>query len=475
MDTDVRDKLPLLPIADLGHLIRQRDVSPVEVVDTFLDRIEGLDGRVGSFITIMRDEARESARLAERDIAAGIYKGPLHGISLGLKDIYYTKGTRTTGGSKIRRWAEFVPAEDATVVGRLREAGAIIIGKLSTHEFASGATGHNPHYGQPRNPWGLEHVTGGSSGGSGAAVAACLCAGALGTDTGGSVRIPATLCGITGLKPTYGRLSRYGIIPLSWSLDHAGPMTRTVEDAALMMNAMAGHDPRDPASADVPVPDFTSGLAAGIEGLRIGIPREHFFESLDDQVSDAVQKARAVLEELGASTVEVSMPSVRHVPEFHSVISQTDAAAFHEETIRDHAQELTPNVRDRLEVGRMTTAVQYIRAQRARSVVRQEVCKALEQVDVLVTPTSVVTAPRIDQQMVAAPGGRASVLTLLSRNTAPFNDSGVPACTVPCGFDASGLPIGLQIAGRNFDEVTVLRVANAYQQATDWHTRHPEL
>ena len=262
------------------------------------------------------------------------------------------------------------------MVTRFKEAGAIVLGKLSMHEFAAGATGFNPHYGSPRNPWALDRITGGSSGGSGAAVAASLCAVAMGTDTGGSVRIPSTLCGIVGLKPTYGRVSRFGIVPLSWSLDHAGPMTKSVRDAALAMNAISGYDSRDPASAKIPVPDFTAQLDAGVNGLRLGIPREHFFDWAETEVAEAVQRAIGVLEELGASVVEVSLPSVSTVRRFHMVIAESEAAAFHQETVLNHGDELTPNVRDRFEEGLMLTAVQYIQAQRARARVREEVRQA---------------------------------------------------------------------------------------------------
>ena len=472
---DSSKEIPFLTISQLAPLIKEREVSPLEVVNAFLERVDLIDRHTNAFITLMREEALEAARQAEKQIAAGNYLGPLHGVPIGLKDLFYTKGVRTTAGSKIERWAQFVPEEDATVVTRFKEAGAIVLGKLSMHEFAAGATGFNPHYGSPRNPWALDRITGGSSGGSGAAVAASLCAVAMGTDTGGSVRIPSTLCGIVGLKPTYGRVSRFGIVPLSWSLDHAGPMTKSVRDAALAMNAISGYDSRDPASAKIPVPDFTAQLDAGVNGLRLGIPSEHFFDWAETEVAEAVQRAIGVLEELGASVVEVSLPSVSTVRRFHMVIAESEAAAFHQETVLNHGDELTPNVRDRFEEGLMLTAVQYIQAQRARARVREEVRQALEQVDVLVTPTSLVTAPGIGQDTVATDEGEEPVLRLLSRNTQPFNDSGVPACTVPCGFDSSGLPVGLQIAGRAFDEATVLRAAHAYEQATDWHTRGPTI
>ena len=472
---DVARNIASLNISQLALLIKGRQVSPVDLVNAFLDRIDRLDDQTNAFITVMRDEAMEAARDAETAIAAGNYLGPLHGVPIGLKDLFYTRGVTTTAGSKVKRWVEFVPEQDATVVTRFRQSGAIILGKLNMHKFAAGATNYNPHYGPSHNPWALDHITGGSSGGSGAAVAASLCAAAMGTDTGGSVRLPSALCGIVGLKPTYGRVSRFGIVPLSWSLDHAGPMTKSVEDAAIIMNVISGYDPRDPASADVSVPDFTEALEEGIKSLRLRIPREHFFDSAQQEVRDAVERALAVLEELGASLVEVSLPSVSSVSRFHHVVSMSEAASFHERTIRDHAEELTPNVRERFETGRILTGVQYIRALRARARVRNEVLQVWQQVDALVAPTTLITAPKIGQDTVITDRGKDPTLSFLSRNTAPFNDSGVPACTVPCGFDSRGLPIGLQIAGRPFDEETVLRVAHAYEQATDWHILDPEL
>ena len=460
-------ELPFLTISRLAALIKGREISPVDVVNAYLERIDRLDSQLNAFITLMRDDALEGARQAESDIASGNYKGPLHGIPIGLKDLYYTKGVRTTGGSKIKKWAEFVPDEDATVVTRFKEQGAIIIGKLNMHEFAAGGTTTNPHYGPARNPWNLEHIPGGSSGGSGAAIAASLCAGTLGSDTGGSIRGPSSFCGIVGLKPTYGRVSRFGVIPLAWTLDHVGPMTKTVEDTALIMNVISGYDPRDAASANVPVPDFTERLNDGVQGLRIGIPKEFFFDEVNTDILEAVHKAIEVLKKLGATTVEVSLPNVDKVPRFHSFISMSEAAAYHTDLIRENADEISPDVRQRFEGGQMTMAVHYIRAQRLRALVSGEIHRALEQADVLLTPTSSTTAPRIN----AEAGG---VMTI-ANFTAPFNQAGVPACSVPCGFDSNGLPIGLQIAGRDFGDATVLRVAHAYEQATDWHTRRPNL
>jgi len=289
------------------------------------------------------------------------------------------------------------------------------------------------------------------------------------------VRIPSCLCGIVGLKPTYGRLSRFGVIPLAWSLDHAGPMTKTVEDAALLMNAMSGYDPRDPSSQDVEVPDYTLQLGESLAGLRLGIPREFFSESVNPEVRESVERAIGVLEELGASLSELSLPTVAAVPRFHHVISMSEAASYHKETLHRHGDELTLNVRQRFETGSLMPAVQYIRAQRARASLRVELSHALQQVDALVMPTALVTAPLIGQDTVTTGRGEEATLALMSRNTAPFNDTGLPACTVPCGFDSTGLPIGLQIAGRPFHEGMVLSIAHAYERASDWHNRRPPL
>ena len=462
-------------IGQLSTLVRNREVSPVEVATLFLERIREVDGRTNAYITVMAEEALSAARQAEREIVLGNYRGPLHGVPIGLKDLFYTKGVRTTGGSKIKSWAEFVPDEDATVVERLKEAGAIIIGKLNMHEFAFGTTNENPHYGPTHNPWDLERITGGSSGGSGAAVAASLCMAALGTDTGGSVRIPSALCGIVGLKPTFGRVSCFGVMPLSWSMDNPGPMTRSVEDAALIMNAISGYDPRDPSSAEVPVLDFTRDLGSGISGIRVGVPRSFFFDRIDGQVKDIVGNALGILSGLGAIMEDVSLPHIEYSQYIGGSISMAEAAAYHEALLKDHAEELTPNVRDRLEQGMLLQATHYIKAQRARAIIKEDIVEALRRADVLVTPAAPIPAPRIGQKTVVIEGHEEEVLGYLTRLTRPLNQAGLPACTVLCGFSSEGLPVGLQIIGGAFDEATVLRVANAYEQATEWHAKRPSL
>jgi len=470
-----KSNICFMAITELAKLIKQKQISPVEVTSVFLERIEKLDYKTNAFITIMADQAITDSKKAEQEIINGDYRGSLHGIPIGLKDLYYTQGVHNTGGSKIPNWVNFIPEEDSTVTKRLRQSGAIIIGKLNMHEFAAGGTNHNPNYGSSRNPWGLDHMTGGSSGGSGAAVAASLCTAAMGSDTGGSVRIPSALCGIVGLKPTYGRVSCYGVIPLSWSQDHPGPMTKNVLDSAVLMNSIAGYDPRDPFTSKEPVPDFTKALKKGISGTKIGIPSTYFFDGLDKEVKDSVGKAISVLTGLGAIIQEISLPHIEYSSYLKNHISMAEAANYHEQLLKVHADELTPNVRDRLELGLMLPANIYIKSQRVRSVVREDFVNTLKTVDALLTPTISITAPRIGQDTIEIEGKTQQLLEHLGRFTRPFNQTGLPACTVPCGFDSKGLPIGLQIVGKAFDESMVLRVAYSYEQATDWRNRRPNI
>ena len=466
-------ELVFLSIADAAELVAGRQVSPVEIVDAHLRRIDAIDGALNSFITLLRDESMAAAREAEGAIASGGYIGPLHGLPIGLKDLYYTKGIRTTMGSKIM--GEFVPDADAAVTERFREAGAILIGKLQMHEFALGATSENPHYGPAHNPWDTGRMTGGSSGGSGSAVASGQCMGALGSDTGGSVRIPASLCGIVGLKPTFGRVSRYGVYPLSWSFDTVGPMTRTVRDAALVLNAIAGHDSRDLSSSRRPTEDFAERLENGISGVRIGIPREYFFEKTEPQVTDSVREAASVLEGLGASVDDVSIPVLEHSQTISTPISQAEASQIHTEHLRDRALDIGADVRGRLYQGALIPATDYIKAQRARTVYNERMAEAFQRFDALIAPTCPVGAPKLGERTMRVGDVAEPTLALLSRLTRPFNVSGVPTVSLPCGFTSYGVPIGLQIAGRPFEDAAVLRIAHAYEQATEWHKRRPPI
>ena len=461
-------------IAQAAQLIRQRELSPVELTASVLERIDRLNSRLNAYITVLPDQATQAARDAEEEIGAGRYRGPLHGIPISLKDLYATKGVRTTAGSKIL--AEWVPDFDATVVARLKDAGAIIVGKAHTAEFATGSFSWlSHHFGLARNPWNPEHSCGGSSTGSGVSVAAGMALGSMGHDTGGSVRLPAALCGVTGLKPTYGLVSRYGITPLSWSLDHAGPLTRTAQDAALMLQAIAGFDPHDRSSTQLPVPDFSRSLVDSIRGLRLGVLKGFADEITDEEVGNAVGEALAILEGLGTKVQEVSLPLFKYAEPVSEVITSSEAASWHEGWVRTRPQDYGPTQLQRFRIGLLLQANHYHKAQRIRTLINSELRQVLQRVDVIVSPTTAIAAPRIGQDTASVRGREESVGWLVSCLTRPYNLSGMPAITICCGFTTMGLPVGLQIAGRPFEDSTVLQVAHAYQQATDWHTRQPDI
>jgi aspartyl-tRNA(Asn)/glutamyl-tRNA(Gln) amidotransferase subunit A len=464
-------ELCYLSLRSLGTLIQRQEISPVEATEAVIDRVEKVDRQLNSFITPLRDQALAQARTAEQEIARGQYRGALHGIPVAVKDLYYTKGIRTTAGSKIL--SDFMPTYDATAVAKLQDAGAILIGKLNMHEFARGATNSSSLVGACHNPWDTLRVTGGSSGGSGAAVAAGLCYGALGSDTGGSIRIPAAFCGIVGLKPTYGRVSRHGAFPLSWSLDHVGPMTRTVTDAALMLQAIAGHDRHDPTSRTAVVPDYTASLTGEIEGARLGIPQEFYFEQLDAEVGESVRAAIQTLERAGARIEEVSLPLSQYAGAAGRIISLTEAAEIHEQFLKTRLADYSPDVRAGFLVGQLILGKHYMKAQRLRSLIRQEMAAALRRVDALITPTVPVPAPRIGQTTIDIGEEHIETIWALSRLTRPANLTGFPAISVPCGFTQDSLPIGLQLTGRPFAEASILQIAYAYEQATTWHQRRP--
>ena len=458
---------------ELSGLIRDRQVSPVEVINACLTRIESTEPVLNSFITVLAEPARAAARRAEEEIGRGSYRGPLHGIPVGLKDLFNTAGVRTTSGTRL--YDTYTPTEDCTVATRFNRAGAILLGKLNMHPLAFGPTGENADYGHMHNPWNPERITGGSSGGSGSAAAAGQCTITMGSDTGGSVRIPAALCGIVGLKPTYGRVSRAGLTPLSWCLDHPGPMTRTVEDAALAMNAIAGVDVRDHATVDVPAPDYTTALTGDVRGLRIGIVREYFETEIDAEVAELTQRAIGVLGELGAEIVDVSLPLYEYAQPISNAILSAEATAAHRDLLLSDGDKLYPQVRERLEEGLFISAAEYLRAQQARQVFCGQVTELLEGVDLLAGPVEPVTAPVLLERRIDIAGQSLPAVPSLTKYTRVYNITGSPAISVPCGFASDGLPMGLHLAGRNFDEHTVLRAAYAYQQANDWHTRRPPL
>lgn len=467
------DDLHYMSAWDLSSLIRDREVSPVDVVEACLARIEATEPTLNSFITLMPEPARDAARRAEAEIGRGNYRGPLHGIPVGLKDLFNTAGVKTTSGTRI--YDNYVPDEDCTVAARFSQAGAILLGKLNMHPLAFGPTGENGDYGHMHNPWNPERITGGSSGGSGSATAAGQCTITMGSDTGGSVRIPAALCGIVGLKPTYGRVSRAGLTPLSWCLDHPGPMVRTVEDAALTMNVIAGHDPLDHATSETPVPDYTTSLTGDIRGLRIGVIREYFETEIDPAVATLTHQAIAVLGELGAEIVEVSLPLYEYAQPISNAILSAEATAAHRDVLLSDGEKLYPQVRERLEEGLFISAAEYLRAQQARQVFCNQVADLLRDVDLLAGPVEPVTAPMILERRIEIGGQSLPAVPMLTKYTRVYNITGSPAISVPCGFAPDGLPAGLHLAGRNFDEMTVLRAAYAYQQATGWHAQRPAL
>jgi aspartyl-tRNA(Asn)/glutamyl-tRNA(Gln) amidotransferase subunit A len=450
--------LALASVADLAPRVRARAVSPVELVGAALARIAADGSRLGAFITVTAEPARAAARAAEAEIGRGVYRGPLHGIPITLKDLFDTAGLRTTVGSRIL--AERVPTGDATVVERLRAAGAILLGKTNLHEFAFGTTNLNPHFGPARNPHDPDRIPGGSSGGSGVAVAAGMGQASLGTDTGGSIRIPASLCGVVGLKPTYGRVSRAGVFPLAASLDHVGPLTRTVRDAALVLQAIAGPDPRDPTAARWPVPDFSAELEDGARGLRLGLLEDYAADPLaGPAVRAAVQQAARALAEAGAAVEPVRLPIVRQAGPVSTAIMFAEAASVHLRWLRERPDDYGADVRSRLELGALVPAVAYLRAQQARQALGAAVGALLARYDALLGPTTPITAPR------SAESRAPEVTRALVAYTRLGNLLGLPALSVPFGRDPAGLPVGVQVIGRPFAEATVLRVGRALELA----------
>ena len=463
-----KKELPFLTASQLSNLIETKEVSPVEATEAYLDRIEEVDPKLNSYITITGEQAFESARQAEQEIVAGKYRGPLHGVPMAVKDQFNTAGVLTTGGSSILK--DNVPSEDATVIAKLKEAGAVMLGKLNMSEFAMAEIYNHP-YGTPRNPWDLERNPGTSSSGSGAATAAFLCSTSLGEDTGGSIRGPANFSGLVGLRPTHGRVSRYGVLGGSWSMDTVGPISRSVEDAAITIQAIAGYDTKDTYSWDVPVPDYRSALTGDIQGIKMGVIQERMDSpNLDPEFRETVAKAISVLGELGASAEDVSIPLAPNAGALTMSILNVEWANLHRPLFEPNFDELDHNNKIRFLTGSIIPAQAYYKAQKIRAVLRQQILDALEKVDVLVLPTGPVTAPLVE----SVPGieSKEHSLTGLAGRisfTGPFNLAGTPAISVPCGFSAAGMPMGLQIVGKPFDEETVLRVAHAYEQNTDWH------
>jgi aspartyl-tRNA(Asn)/glutamyl-tRNA(Gln) amidotransferase subunit A len=451
-------------MTEIARRLRAGDISPVELTRDCLTRIEKLNPALNAFITVTTEQALSEARRTENEIRSGNWRGPLHGIPIGLKDLIDTAGIRTTAGSAL--WKDRVPTEDAEVVRRLKAAGAVFLGKQNLHEFAYGGSSMISFFGEVRNPWDHGRITGGSSGGSAAAVAANLGYAAIGTDTAGSVREPASQCGIVGLKPTYGRVSCRGVIPLAPSFDHVGPLTNCVADAALMLQAIAGYDPGDPTSADIPVDDYVS--LPKLTRFRIGVPRNFFYDELDPEVAAAVEQALGVFAALGAEVqdIDLEVPTDR-------TLQAAESYAYHAEFVARCPELYQPETLRRIKSGEKITQAEIDRARQQLKQSREYIGSTFEAVDVLVTPTTPIVAPSISELKEHPDQLRPRELALL-RNTRPFNVWGLPAISVPCGFTKSGLPIGLQIAGPSWQEKRILQVAQLYEQNTDWHTRRPK-
>ena len=480
-----------LTIHELRHKLRRGDLTSTQLTQALFDRIEDTDGKIGSYLTVCRDRGMAEARAADERLANGDASSPLLGIPLALKDVLLTEGVPTTCASRILQG--FTPPFDATAVRRLREAGAVLLGKTNMDEFAMGSSTENSGFSLTRNPWNPDRVPGGSSGGSAAAVAAGQCVAALGTDTGGSIRQPAAFCGVVGLKPTYGRVSRFGVVAYASSLDQVGPITRDVSDCALVLQAIAGHDPADSTSVDAPVPDYPSELSRGASGLRVGVPGEYFAAGIQPEVEQAVRQGVREIEKAGAAVVEVSLPRTGYAVAAYYVIATAEASSNLARYDgmrygpRAQAEDLTstyttsrsqgfgPEVKRRILLGAYVLSAgyydaYYLKAQKARTLVRQDFESALRQCDAIVAPTTPTTAFHIEE-MTEDP----LRMYLSDIFTVPANLAGLPALSLPCGFDRAGLPIGMQIIGRPFDEATVLRLGHAFEQATDWHRRKPEI
>ena len=455
----------LQSILEIGELLRKGSISPVELTTECLARIEKLNPALNAFITVTGESALAEARQAEVEIRRGDWRGPLHGIPIALKDLIDTAGVRTTAASRL--FTDRVPTKDADVVRRLKLAGAVLLGKQNLHEFAYGGSSMISAFGEVRNAWNLEHIAGGSSGGSATAVAAGLGYGAIGTDTAGSIREPAALCGVVGLKPTYGRVSARGVIPLSISLDHVGPIARSVADVAAIFGAIAGHDAEDRNSADIPVEDYLAALGRRFQPLRVGVPRKFFFDDLDAEVAPAVNHAVAGLAAMGADIrdIDLSVPTGR-------TLQSAESYAFHAEFAARSPELYQPETLRRILSGQNISPEALLEGRRELEQARREISATFADLDVLVTPTTPAVAPTI-AELRQNPDQLRPKEILLLRNTRPINIWGLPAISVPCGFTEAGLPIGLQIVGRHWGEAEVLQVAHAYEQATAWHKRKP--
>ncbi|NLI68302.1 MAG: aspartyl/glutamyl-tRNA amidotransferase subunit A [Bacilli bacterium] len=458
-------------VTEIAPLIENKDISPVELTKAVLDHAEKNDEKINAYISFRREKALEDAKKAEQEIINGNYRGIYHGIPMGIKDNIYIKGEVTTMASKIHR--DFVPSYNATVIDKLNEAGAIIIGKLNMHEYAWGATTNNPHYGPCRNPWDLEYIPGGSSGGSGAALIAHTTMATLGTDTGGSVRIPAATNGIVGLKQTYGRVSNYGSFPLAWTLDHIGPMTKTVKDAAALLEVIAGYDPKDSTTVNVPVDQYLDVITGDVKDLVIGINEEYFFNNVDKDIEQAVRNKIRQLEKEGARIQEVDIPSLQFSEWAVMTTIISEPAAIHQQNHLNRPEDFGEDLQFLFDLGELPSAVDYIHAQQIRRHLKQDFQNVFENIDVLITPTLPIQTPKIGADTVELNGEEVGVLDHIIRFTGPFNITGLPALSVPCGFKGH-LPIGIQIVGKPFDEKTILNVGYAIEQMNPLQGRIPD-
>ena len=475
-------------IKEAAALIERKEASPVELAELFLERISSEDGKINSYITVWEEAAMDAARKAEKEISEGNYLGPLHGVPIALKDIFVTKDSRTTCGSKMLR--DFVAPYNSTVAEKLIAGGCVVLGKNNMDEFAMGSSNETSYFGPVKNPWDTDRVPGGSSGGSAAATAANLCLASVGTDTGGSIRQPGSLCGVVGMKPTYGRVSRYGMIAFASSLDQAGPLAKTVEDAAIILSSIAGHDPMDSTSVNLPSADYASALSADIKGLRVGIPKEYFISGMDPEVEESIRKAIAELETLGAEIVEISLPHSRYAVSTYYIIAPSEASSNlarydgvrytyrceNPQTLRDlffrsRSEGFGDEVKRRIMLGTYALSTgyydaYYLKAQKARTLIIRDFESAWEKVDVIASATSPETAFRIGEKT-----DDPLKMYLSDILTIPCNIAGLPGISVPCGFSSKRLPIGLQIMGKPFDEQTVLNVAYAYEQSAKWYEK----
>ncbi|MQF64501.1 amidase [SAR202 cluster bacterium AC-409-J13_OGT_754m] len=460
-------------IEELATLIKNKELSPTEIVQCYLERIEATEPILNSFITVLNEQALSSAQTIEKEIYQGNYKGVFHGIPLGLKDIYYTKGIHTTSGIKIHK--SFIPDYNSTVYTKLKNSGTILIGKLNLHPLALGGTGENSDFGNTYNPWNPQMLAGGSSSGSASAVASGQCTLAMGTDTGGSVRIPSSFCGLVGLKPTFGLVSRHGVGTLAPSMDHCGPLGRSVMDCALTLNVISGYDANDRSSYTGHVPNFTDTIKDGVKGIRIGVPKQFFEVPIDHEVKESVLRSIKMLEEMGAVIVDISWPSFHQILDIGSKLLSAEAATVHKNLLRRDGIRLPKDVRDRLENGLLITAADHMEFQEFRRQFNKESLELMETIDVIIGPTEPITAFTPETTEIKLDSHAIDPRVAVSTYTRIFNLNGFPAITLPCGFSRNKHPIGLQLAGKPYEDATILQVAHAYEEANDWNNRRPLL